>query len=170
MIRVRPLERTDIPSIAEAHTEACKVAYRGILSEALLDRLTVKASVRQWQERIGLPERTNLVVELEDVVVGYVGFGSPHDGDVDPDRTIEVYGLYVHPEHWRAGAGSALVGAVLECGRHEGREEVVLWTMRDNAQAHAFYETHGFAADGAKRRSNRFGETFVELRLRRALA
>jgi ribosomal protein S18 acetylase RimI-like enzyme len=169
MIRVRPLARADIPSVAEAHTEAWKKAYRGILSDALLDRLNVKESERRWQQRVGLPGRINLVVEVEGRVVGYVGFGSPHDGDVDPGTAIEVYGLYVHPERWRAGAGSALMGAVLERGRHEGLKVVVLWTMRDNAQAHAFYEKQGFVPDGAERTSQRFGETFIELRFRRAL-
>jgi ribosomal protein S18 acetylase RimI-like enzyme len=170
MIRVRPLERDDIPSVAEAHTEAWKVGYRGILSDALLDRLDVGASERRWQKRIRLPGRANLVAEEEGRVVGYVGFGPSHDADVDPDAAIEVYGLYVHPERWRAGAGSALMEAVLAHARQEGLREIVLWTMRDNAQAHAFYERRGFAPDGATRTSYRFGEAFVELRFRRVLA
>jgi len=163
------LEQDDIPSVAEAHTEAWKRAYRGILSDALLDRLNVKDAVRRWQQRIGLPERVNLVAEVAGHVVGYVAFGPPQDGDVDPGTAIEIYGLYVHPEHWRSGSGSALVEAVLAHGRHEGLAEVVLWTMRENARARAFYGKQGFAPDGAARKSHRFGEVFSEVRLRRTI-
>jgi len=59
--------------------------------------------------------------------------------------------LYVVPDHWRTGVGSALhdhgLGRLKELGFSEAR----LWTLTDNAQAQRFYERRGWTTTGATR-------------------
>jgi ribosomal protein S18 acetylase RimI-like enzyme len=83
--------------------------------------------------------------------VGYAACGSSGDEDVDRDKVGEIYVIYVHPEEWRRGYGSALVGEAMERLREDGFEEVILWVLRGNQGAMGFYEAAGFEADGARR-------------------
>jgi GNAT superfamily N-acetyltransferase len=50
--------------------------------------------------------------------------------------------LYVHPEYWRRGVGSAF----LKHAQTLSPEHVWLYTLQINSSARAFYEKHGFVA------------------------
>jgi ribosomal protein S18 acetylase RimI-like enzyme len=146
---------------------AWRAAYRGILSDAFLDGLDVKRIEQAWVEIVESSDRANLVVEVDERAIGFVGFGAARDEDTDPAQVAEVYGIYVHPDHWRTGAGSALMEAALEQLHQGGYTEVVLWTMRDNTPAHGFYRKNGFRRDARTKISERGGEPFTEVRFRR---
>lgn len=51
--------------------------------------------------------------------------------------------LYVHPDFWRRGIGTALI----EHARGLSPEHVWLYTLQINANARSFYEKHGFIAE-----------------------
>lgn len=63
-----------------------------------------------------------------------VGFCAFREGWIDH--------LYVHPEHQRAGVGSALLGLATQ-----RNPELRLWTFQRNAVARRFYEAHGFVPE-----------------------
>jgi GNAT superfamily N-acetyltransferase len=54
----------------------------------------------------------------------------------------ELEHLYIHPEHFRRGAGSRLLAKA----RALSPERLHLFTFQRNSRARAFYETHGFVA------------------------
>jgi len=49
---IRAARFEDAQQIAEVHVASWQVAYRGILSDSLLDSLSVEAWTEQWQERL----------------------------------------------------------------------------------------------------------------------
>ncbi len=51
--------------------------------------------------------------------------------------------LYVHPDHWRRGVGTAL----LRHAQALSPEHVWLYTLQINVNARAFYEKHEFVAE-----------------------
>jgi GNAT superfamily N-acetyltransferase len=51
--------------------------------------------------------------------------------------------LYVHPDFWRRGIGTALIGHA----RKLSPEHVWLYTLQINSNARSFYEKHGFIAE-----------------------
>lgn len=59
-------------------------------------------------------------------------------------RTGEIAALYVKPECWRTGIGTALLTRALDDFRHDGLEAVDLWVLTENWPTVAFYEAHGF--------------------------
>jgi len=59
--------------------------------------------------------------------------------------------LFVVPEHWRTGVGSALHDRGLERLKDGGCSEARLWTLTENLQAQLFYEHRGWTATGATR-------------------
>jgi GNAT superfamily N-acetyltransferase len=100
-------------------------------------------------------------------VVGFLSHGSSRDGDV-AEGVGEVRALFVHPEAWRRGVGTALVANALDRLREDGFREATLWSFRHNDRANAFYERQGFEPDGATQAREVFAGT-VEVRYRRAL-
>jgi ribosomal protein S18 acetylase RimI-like enzyme len=175
-MRVRQMAPTDIPAVAQAHRRAWQVAYRGMLSDAVLDGLSQAEFEHNWQGILRRPNRTTLVVEREGRVVGYAALGSSHEGQDNGSTAGEIIGLYIHPDHWGQGAGGQLLAEALAQLEQRGFARAIVWTMRDNALARRFYEKHGFRLDGYGRESQRHGERLTEVRLsretepRRALA
>ena len=168
-MKVRPIRPADVPAVARTVVAAWQAAYRGILSDAFLEGLDVKRIEEIWHEIVEMGDRINLVVDVDGQAIGFVGFGAARDEDTDPAQVAEIYGIYVHPEHQRAGAGSALIEAALEQLRSRGHKLVVLWTMRDNSPAQSFYRKNGFRLDGATKVSERQGEQFLEIRFRKEI-
>ncbi len=60
-------------------------------------------------------------------------------------KNLEIHSLIVHPDYWRQGYGSALLGFVL--ARHEF-EEVSVSTAQLNAPARSLFAKHGFSIIG----------------------
>lgn len=59
--------------------------------------------------------------------------------------------LYVMPESWSQGIGSALHDLALERLREANVEEARLWTLTENRRARAFYEKRGWRLTGRTR-------------------
>ena len=152
---IRRAELSDAPGIAAVHVAAWKSAYRGLLPDDALDRLSVDDSERRWRERVAKPWGHIFVAEQEGRIVGFAACGSSQDEGIGRGKVGEIYVIYVHPQEWRRGYGAALVGETLGRLREDGFEEVILWVLRGNQQAIGFYEAAGFAADGASRLKRR---------------
>lgn len=148
---IRRAEPADAEGIGEVHVAAWRTAYRGLLPGDTLNRLSVEDSAGRWRERIAAPWGHVLVAVQEDRVVGFAAGGDTRDEDVDPDRVGEIYVLYVHPEVWRRGWGTALLDVLMQHLRGDGFEEVILWVLEGNEHAIPFYRAAGFEADGARR-------------------
>lgn len=149
-VHIRRAKPSDARGIAEVHVGAWKSAYRGLLPEPVLERLSVEDAEARWQERLAEPWAELLVLTEDEGIAGYVGYGPTRDEALDPKKVGEVYVLYVAPSAWRKGYGSALLREALDNLRKEGNPEVVVWVLYNNQQAIAFYEAAGFVADGAR--------------------
>ncbi len=132
-MHVRTATTDDALAVETVRMRGWQVAYRGIVSDAFLDAMTVDPERRAGL--IGQDGVRTLVADDPDVV-GMAVYGPSRHGR----SGTELYALYVDPEHWRAGVGTALLAACV------GVDE--LWVLRDNARAQAFYARHGFVADG----------------------
>ena len=74
----------------------------------------------------------------------------------EPVGSVSVGGgylsaLYVLPEHWRSGIGSALHDHALERLRARGEREAKLWTLEENRDGRRFYEHRGWVLTGETR-------------------
>jgi GNAT superfamily N-acetyltransferase len=61
--------------------------------------------------------------------------------------------IFVVPERWGEGIGSAILDAVLADARTRGYRKVHLWTHDDNDRAQVLYRSRGFAPTGRSRPS-----------------
>jgi GNAT superfamily N-acetyltransferase len=108
-----------------------------------------------------------IVAVADGDIIGLLSLGPSRDEDAAPE-VGEVRALFVHPDHWRGGVGSALVSTALGRLRQAGFVAATLWSFRDNGRANAFYERQGFAPDGAAQANENFGQT-AEIRYRLTL-
>lgn len=140
---VRPAAQSDVTAISCVYSAAWKAAYCGIVPDDFLDSLTMETCAPGTIN----PDDT-MVCETEKGIIGVVSFGRRRDGG--DDGCGEIYSLYVMPEHWRTGAGSALLRAAAAKMRVQGYTSVFLWTLTENLRAIAFYERTGMQKCAAR--------------------
>jgi ribosomal protein S18 acetylase RimI-like enzyme len=170
--RVRRAVVADAAGIARVSVAAWREGYAGLMSAERLARLSVEELAATWRERLAdvANPRTSLVAEQLGAIAGFVSVGPPRDADVVAEGHVgELWALYVDPLLWRRGAGAALFDRGLAELRKRRFEAVVLWVLRDNARARAFYERHGMAVDGAEKSPEGEGESLPHVRYRGTL-
>jgi ribosomal protein S18 acetylase RimI-like enzyme len=154
-MRVRVARLSDARAIAEVHVASWLATYRGLVSDRVLDELTVETREGLWRETLADPESFVFVAEKDDRVVGLCA-----------GKHGEIGATYVHPDHVRSGVGTALLTAALHTLRESGSDAVVLWVFEANTPAVSFYERHGFAPDGERTTHGDWAQGAVAIRLR----
>lgn len=144
----QPRDRSDARGAAVAHNRAWRVAYEGLLPEAVLagfDPDPDPETVDDWHERLQGAGDLGLVARDGDNVVGYALFQwADTKPFVDPGAA-GLKEIYVDPDHWGEGAGSDLLAAGIERLPAEA-SALVLGMFADNEVGRRFYEARGFEA------------------------
>lgn len=157
-----------MPSIAEIHVRSWQAAYRGVLSDDLLDGLSVTEREASWQVLLGDTEHHSLNLVAEDeggALAGFCAVTTPSRDAKEDEPLAEVGALYVDPDRWREGAGAAMLIAAFEMLKERGWPDVVLWVLPENRRALAFYARFGFAIEeGVEKREGRSGQPVIRLR------
>lgn len=152
----------DARAIAKVFIAAWRGAYRGIVSDRIIDDLN-EDEVTDWLGNlIGSPAASTFVAEGADhEIVGFTRCGN----DPDDVRRGHVYALYVTPETSGRGVGRHLLARALHHVDPDGTRAVTLWVFETNERARRVYERSGFVPDGARRVEEAYG--VQEIRLRR---
>jgi GNAT superfamily N-acetyltransferase len=174
-ITVRTATIADAEAITDAHVAAWQSAYRGIMPDRYLDDLAKDRASRTASHRIHIalpddPRSFHLVSEYDGDVVGWLSGGPSRDDGGGAAATGEVWAIYIHPDYWRSGVGSALMTVALQRLADDGYSEAVLWVFEANTRARGFYERFAWRPDGATEIFERGGGQAVEIRYRRPLS
>ena len=163
MILIREASRADADACAAAHIEGWRVGYRNLLPADFLDAPQFASQRldrwRAWTWADGLHMAGLFVAEVHGRVVGFGLCGAERaqpacdqidggDGATAPTGRGEVYAFYLHPDAWGSGAAAPLMAGCQQHLRTAGFAEAVLWVLRDNPRARAFYERAGWACTG----------------------
>jgi GNAT superfamily N-acetyltransferase len=135
---VRRARLADAGAIARVHVQSWREAYRGLIPQPYLDRLSLPAHERQWRRSFA-EGGWAFVAEWEQRPVGFASGGLSR---TRRDVTGELYVLYVLQSCHGCGVGRALFDAchyeLARCG-HRG---LLVWVLADNP-ARGFYERLG---------------------------
>ena len=142
-ISVRRAVDDDRQAIGEIFSAAWKAAYAGLMSADYLAGLTPQKCMPT-----GEIAGNALVAGSEGRVAGIVTFGPSRD-HTEPGHA-ELVAIYVLPEFWRQGFGTALFAATRAELTRQGYERMSLWVLRDNRRARSFYEKMGMTRSGER--------------------
>jgi GNAT superfamily N-acetyltransferase len=172
-VSVRRAVAADAADIARVHVGSWQSAYRGLMSDELLDGLSVQKRADQWRSWLGpAGDRAHTLVGARDgEILGFATLRICSRDEGERDDVGEVPALYVLPSAWGAGVGAALMAACVEEMRAAGCREAILWMLEGNERAARFYERLRWRHDGGRRGSQHYPEEvdLVEVRYRLTL-
>jgi len=147
---VRAARPEDARPVAEVHVASWRHAYRGLLPDQSLERLSVDDREAMWLGAFADPEPKSgaFVAEVDGRIVGFASFCPSRDEDA-PERTGEVPAIYVDPAMLGTGVGRELFEAATLALRGAGFARATLWVLEANALARRFYEKAGWVWDGS---------------------
>ncbi|MFC4550154.1 MULTISPECIES: GNAT family N-acetyltransferase [Halorussus] len=141
-MEIREATADDVATIRSVAREAWTKAYADAVPESVIDTAVSEWYAEDTMNRIiGDDEQVCLVAVDEDEIVGFT-HGATDDGKGD------VLRLYVHPDRWHEGIGTALLEAVEERLREMGAKMTQAMVLADNEMGNAFYEERGFEKTG----------------------
>jgi ribosomal protein S18 acetylase RimI-like enzyme len=150
---VRRATAEDGPQIEEIYAASWRATYVNELPAGFLHGKGLAAEAARWRRRIAEGIDV-LVAEEAGNVIGHVTCGPAHDAVSQDSGEWEIHSLHVAPAHYRLGVGSALFSGAARVGRERGARELVLWVVRTNVRARAFYEREGMRHDGGEQDHN----------------
>ncbi|MGW3284977.1 N-acetyltransferase family protein [Streptomyces sp. NPDC001002] len=161
----------DCDPVAEIRVRGWRSAYRGLIPQSYLDAMSVPKDADRQRARLLQGDGTvvNVVAEQDGKVVGWACHGPYRDGEV-PAGGVELYAIYVDPDHQGTGAGRALLDESVRRCVAAGDKRMYLWVLEGNAPARRFYERAGFRADGTEEPFEVDGVEVPEVRYARDLA
>lgn len=139
-----------------------KTGYKGIVPQEYLDDL----SLERWADKLG---NTGHVCFREDYILSdkgkYVASSSICAARDERYRGWgEIMSVYVLPEEFRKGYGTALFSYVFNRLLENGYPKVYLWVLEENDRAKRFYESMGFRANGERIYQDIGGKELAEVR------
>jgi ribosomal protein S18 acetylase RimI-like enzyme len=165
---VRDASHEDAPAIAAIHVRSWRAAYRGILPDAQLESLSIAERRRAWEALLREDADRWLTLVAEHVPGRPCGFCSASTPSLDPragEDVAEIGALYIDPDYFRQGGGSAILTVALRDLAEQGWRETVLWVLPDNRGALTFYDRFGFEIEqGVEKLEERSGRPVIRLR------
>jgi RimJ/RimL family protein N-acetyltransferase len=168
---VRPATPRDAKAIAEIHVATWQAAYKDVMPEDYISKMTVEKRQAYWREAIEFSEPQLLVATCDDQIVGFVGFDRSRDANTR-STVGEIWAIYVSPAHWGQGAGLALWDGARDGLKDEGCTQVTIWVLLRNERALQFCEhAAGFKREMPSLKTVAFGDTKLEeIRLKRSVS
>src|SRR4029450_10077590 len=138
----------DAERIAALHIDSWRATYAEELSPEFLRNQDLASRAAEWRRRIA--EGVIILLAWEDATtVGFVACGPAGGVHANPEEWGS-YNLHVAPLRQGKGLGSQLYEAAVDWGSKRGARECVLWVVKTNSAARAFYERKGMLWDGGE--------------------
>jgi ribosomal protein S18 acetylase RimI-like enzyme len=150
-MNIRPALESDALGIARVHVYTWQAAYRGVISDAYLEALSVAKRESGWRKLIlrGTPEIW--VADAGSELIGWAAFGSSRDMDA-ASNAGELEAIYVLQSSWAKGIGRDLWITARRRLVQRGFQSATLWVLKANLRAIRFYRAAGFEEDSLSER------------------
>ena len=134
-IIIRQATEADAWQIADILVEDWKTAYRGIIDDGFLDAMSVEERYQRELQRYQIYR----VAAAGKEILGFTW--NEMTGDEASD--CEIIAISVRCGKRKSGIGKLLFRDSMEIFRSAGKKAMILWCLKDNAEARKFYEKMG---------------------------
>lgn len=140
LISIRIAKAADAERLAQAHEEAWRTAYQGIIPHLALSRMIARRGPGWWQKALQR-KMPAILLSFDGAPAGYATYGrnrlrgTPYGG--------EIFELYVGPVYQGAGFGRRLFDASRDRLARMGHRGLIIWALADNDVACGFYARMG---------------------------
>ena len=131
-VMIRQATEADARQIADIVVEDWKKAYRGIIDQDYLDSMSVEERYSRELKRYQIYR----VAISRDEVLGFTWNEMTDDEAAD----CEIIAIYIRYARRNSGIGRALFQDSVDIFRTAGRKKMIIWCLRENAEAWKFYE------------------------------
>lgn len=136
-MEIRPMAADDVEEVSRLYVQSWQAGYKGLLPQFYLDLL----SPERWQ--IAFTGQPGSFVLTEGGVIAGHSNARPAADEKMPGWG-EVQTLYVLPEFWGRGFGTALLDNSVQWLKKQGFDRIYLWALDGNVRARRLYEKYGF--------------------------
>ena len=152
---IRAATRDDADGITDVQVASWRAGYAHVFPESVLYADDFDSTRRTFWQAWRFAPGHRLAVAVRsgqdagpDQIVGFSSYGPERERARGFTGRGEVWAFYLLPEMWGTGLATELLEHTETRLRAEGFETAVLWVLKDNPRARAFYEKHGWAATG----------------------
>lgn len=129
----------EINGKAYVHWKSWQEAYKGIVNQEYLDRLTLDKCI-EIAHKIS---NDTLVAKVGESVIGFSSYGKCRD--IESPHIGEVMAIYVLSENYSTGVGfQHMSEAIKQLNEYK---QIIVWVLKDNERAIGFYKKFGFKFD-----------------------
>lgn len=139
-VHIRPAVPADAETCARIHVSAWEASYRGIIPDEEFEKRPLERRQVQWREWLHTGNPTLVACDEDGDVLGFAG-ARLLDGSLGYDSYLAM--LYLRPDMTGKGLGKTLLRAIAGKLFTAGARNMLLRTLRLNANARAFYERMG---------------------------
>ncbi|WP_166035426.1 GNAT family N-acetyltransferase [Halorussus pelagicus] len=155
-MEIRNATTDDVPTIRSVARESWKRAYADVVPESVVEDAVSEWYGDETMTRIVGDDEQVCLVATDDSEASHAsknasGERSESGGEIvgfahgaTEGEEGDVLRLYVHPDRWNEGIGSALLEAMEQRLTEMGAERMQAMVLADNEMGNAFYEDHGF--------------------------
>ncbi|WP_435362113.1 GNAT family N-acetyltransferase [Haloarchaeobius sp. DFWS5] len=155
----------DTAEILAVQERGWNAAYGDFLEQQTIERAMVAwGDPETTKIAVARDEGAYFVAELDDEIVGYLS-----GTKADEDGVSILDAIYVDPDHWGDGVGTALLEAFESTCVEWGRPVLEFHVLAENDVGRSFYRKHGYNVTET-RESGLFGQTVTEFVFRGQIA
>lgn len=136
LISIRTAGADDAECLAQAHEEAWRYAYQGIIPHLPLSRMIARRGPGWWQKALAR-KMPAILLSFDGEPAGYATYGRCRLRGTSYGG--EIFELYVGPVYQGTGFGGRLFEAARERLARMGHRGLIVWALADNEAACGFY-------------------------------
>ncbi|AQQ53297.1 GNAT family N-acetyltransferase [Planococcus lenghuensis] len=144
-MKIRKAVQQDAKGIAKVHVDTWRAAYRSIVPDEYLDRLTYGKREKLWERSIP-SGNVFIAVDSGGTIVGFADGGKERTGEY-PDYAGELYAIYVLPECQSGGVGKSLFKKLEADLAEQGFSSMLVWVLADNPACRFYEQLRGVDVD-----------------------
>jgi len=133
---IRKATVQDAQAIAKVHVQSWQETYRGHISDALLDNLSLESRTIMWTDAMNTIEKDKhlFVAEVENKVVAFISGGLLRNDNSSIDASIEteLYAIYCLNKYQGLKLGKSLVKRLVDAFIEAGYQQMLVWVLATN--------------------------------------